>query len=60
MIMIITSFFILDDMWLALSISAVDAIVATIYYYYFDRVWDSVIHPGILNIKLRIKYRKMK
>ena len=59
-LLLITSFLVLGDISTAISISAIDAIVATIYYYYFDKIWDNTIKPIVENARLRVKYRKMK
>ena len=42
----------------ALTISLLDAVVATIYYYYFDKYWY-IIEKYIKHLMLLVKYRKM-
>ena len=58
LLLLITTFLILGDISTALSISVVDAIIATLYYYYFDKSW-SVFEKKIKHWKLEYKYRKM-
>jgi len=53
------SFIFLGNIGIALEISLIDAFIATIYYYYFDRMWNK-IEPKIREIFLAIKYRKLK
>ena len=58
-LLLITAYFILGNLTVALSISAIDAVIATIYYYFFDKGW-SVFEAKIEHWKLEWKYRKMK
>lgn len=38
-IVLIVTFIVTESIGSALSISFIDAIIATIYYYYFDKLW---------------------
>ena len=58
-IVLIVSFFVLGNIQTALSISIIDALVATIYYYYFDKFWDKV-QIKLEHYYLAFKYRKFK
>jgi len=57
LLLLIVSFIILGNINTALSISLLDALIATIYYYYFDIVWEKIT-PSIKELGIRIKYRK--
>jgi len=58
LLLLITAYFVLGNISAALSISAIDAIIATLYYYYFDKSW-SIFEKKIEHWKLEYKYRKM-
>jgi len=58
-LLFITSYIMLDSIETAISISLVDAVIATIYYYYFDKIWETV-EIKIKHFLLSIKYRKFK
>jgi len=60
LLLLVVSYVVLGDIKSALSISVIDAIIATVYYYYFDVVWEKYLHPGIYELKIRFKYRKFK
>jgi len=51
-LLLAVAYIFLGDIGTALSISFVDTIVATIYYYMFERFWSKYA--------LRFKYRKLK
>ena len=57
LLLVIISFLIIGDVSNAISISIIDAFVATLYYYYFDKIWDSHLERYIKEIYLMIKYR---
>jgi len=57
LLLLVVSFIILGNINLAISISSIDAIIATIYYYYFDKIWF-IFEPKIKSLLLLIKYRK--
>jgi len=57
LLLLIVSFIILGNINTALSISLLDALIATIYYYYFDIIWEKIT-PSIRELIIRIKYRK--
>jgi len=38
-----TTYLVLGDISSAISISIIDTIIATIYYYYFEKMWNSFI-----------------
>jgi len=59
LLLLIVSYFVLGNITTALSISLIDAVVATIYYYFFDKAW-SKFEDKIEHYKLKYKYRKMK
>jgi len=59
LLLLITAYFVLGDIGVALSISGIDAIIATIYYYFFDKGWDK-FEKKIKHWRLEWKYRKMK
>jgi uncharacterized membrane protein len=42
MLLFAVSYLVLSDIKPALSISVIDMIVATAYYYYFDKSWDYI------------------
>jgi len=56
-LLLITTYFIIGNINIALSISFIDAFIATIYYYYFDKLWH-IFENHIQKIKLNYKYRK--
>ena len=58
LLLLVVALVVLGDVTAALSISAIDAIVATVYYYYFDKWWDMYLSPLIQNLMIKIKYRK--
>ncbi len=60
MIVLIVSLIVLGNIGDALSISIIDAVVATIYYYYFDKYWDKYFKNIVDEIYIKIKYRKLK
>jgi len=41
-LLLVVSYFFLGDIATALSISIIDALIATTYYYYFDLMWANV------------------
>jgi len=53
------SYFVLGNITVALSISLIDPVIATIYYYFFDKMWDK-FEAKVIHWKLEYKYRKMK
>jgi len=53
LIVLAVSFFVLGNIQTAIGISLIDAIIATVYYYYFDVVWAKFEH-----LLLHWKYRK--
>jgi len=59
LILLAVSYFILGSISAALSISLIDAIIATVYYYFFDKAWNK-FEDKIEHWKLEYKYRKMK
>jgi len=59
LILLIISYIVLGNIGTALSISLIDAIIATIYYYYFDKLWTK-FETKVDHWKLEYKYRKMK
>lgn len=58
LILLAVALVVLGDTTAALSISVIDAVVATIYYYYFDKGWDRFLEPSIKELLIKIKYRK--
>jgi uncharacterized membrane protein len=44
----------------AVTVSVVDAILATLYYYYFDRMWDSYFKERVDLLWFKIKYDWIK
>jgi uncharacterized membrane protein len=58
-IVFLSSFFILGDTNIAISIMSVDVIAATIFYYLFDKWW-CYIEEWIQSLIIKIKYRKFK
>jgi len=42
LLLLLTSFLILGNIETAFSISIIDAVIATIYYYYFDKFWKRI------------------
>jgi len=42
LIVLIVSYVVTGDISSSINISLIDAIVATIYYYYFDVYWDKI------------------
>ena len=58
-LLLLTAYLVLGDISTAISISAIDAIIATVYYYFFDKGW-SAFEKKIEHWKLEFKYRKMK
>lgn len=58
-LLLLVAFLVLGDISTALSISAIDAVVATIYYYFFDKGWAK-FEEKIEHWRLEWKYRKMK
>ena len=59
LLLLVVSFLVLGNIGTALSISAIDAIVATLYYYFFDKYWI-YIEKTIKKVYLKFKYRKFK
>jgi len=59
LLLLIVSYFVLGSITTALSISLIDAVIATVYYYFFDKTWDK-FEDKIEHYKLKYKYRKMK
>jgi len=59
LLLLLTAYFVLGDITVALSISAIDAIIATVYYYFFDKGWGA-FESKINHWKLAWKYRKLK
>ena len=59
LILLLVSYLVLGNLTAALSISFIDAIVATVYYYYFDKLWAK-FEIKAEHWKLEYKYRKMK
>ena len=59
LILLAVSYFILGSISAALSISLIDAIIATVYYYFFDKAWNN-FEGKVEHWKLSYKYRKMK
>jgi uncharacterized membrane protein len=59
LLLLLVSYFVLGNITAALSISLIDAVIATVYYYYFDKIWDK-FEKKIEHYKLEYKYRKMK
>lgn len=59
LLLLLTAYVVLGDITTALSISAIDAIIATVYYYFFDKGWVT-FETKINHWKLEWKYRKMK
>jgi uncharacterized membrane protein len=57
-IVFLSSFFILGDTSVALSIMSVDVIAATFFYYFFD-LWWCHIEGYIQRIYIYIKYKKL-
>ena len=58
-IVFMSSFFILGDTSIAISIMSVDVLAATVFYYLFDKYWDKIA-VKILSIVQTIKYRKLR
>ena len=54
----IVSYLVVGDLSTAAAISAVDAVVATVYYYYFDKLWDKFL-PRTKHLMNTVKYRRM-
>lgn len=57
LIVLIVSVLVTGSIGTALSISLIDAGIATAYYYYFDKYWH-LFEGGIKHIMYKIKYRK--
>jgi len=57
-IVFLSSFFILGDTSIAISIMSVDVVAATIFYYLFDKWW-CYIESWLQQLILKIKYRKL-
>ena len=60
LIVLFVSLIVLGDVSTAISISMIDAIIATIYYYYFDKYWDKYFKKLVHKIYIKIKYRKLQ
>lgn len=58
LILLVVALVVLGDTTAALSISAIDAVVATAYYYYFDKGWARYLEPMFTELLIKIKYRK--
>ncbi len=58
LIVLLVTFSITGSIGSALSISLIDALVASVYYYYFDKYW-LVLEPKIQHLYFKVKYRKM-
>ncbi len=58
LIVLIVALLVVGNIQAALSISAIDAIIATIYYYFFDKAWFK-FEEKIEHFKLHWKYRKL-
>jgi len=58
LLLLVVSYFVLGDIQMALSISFIDMIVATFYYYYFDKSWEKFGEPFFNGLLLKFKYRK--
>jgi len=59
LLLLIVSYVVLGDISEAISISLIDMMIATAYYYYFDRVWDKYLSPFFKNLYIKIKYRRL-
>ena len=59
LLLLAVSYFVLGNITTALSISFIDAIIATIYYYFFDKGWDK-FESKANHWRLEWKYRKLK
>ena len=57
-IVFLSAIFILKDTQDALSIAGLDTVVATIFYYWYDKLWP-ILDIKITSIKRKIKYRKL-
>lgn len=42
LLLLVTAYLVIGNIEEAMSISAIDAVVATVYYYYFDKAWCSL------------------
>jgi len=42
-LLLIVSYFVVGNIAAAISISFIDAGIATLYYYYFDKFWDILV-----------------
>ena len=58
LLLLITAFIVLGSIKTAISISLIDAVVATVYYYYFDKAWVK-FELWFKHKKLEYKYRKL-
>jgi len=58
LLLLTVSYFVIGDIQTALSISFIDMIVATFYYYYFDKTWEKFGEPFFNDVFLKFKYRK--
>jgi len=58
-IVFLSSFFILGETTVALSIMSVDVIAATLFYYFFDKYWCH-IEEKLQQMFIHWKYRKLK
>jgi uncharacterized membrane protein len=59
LLLLVTALVVLGDIKTAISISFIDAIVATIYYYYFDKIWEKFGIPFFTKVWYNIKYSKL-